>query len=68
MYTLKKEKLKITQLEKVRFTKVNELKLTQNEILSFFHSLCVAASASELFCIDNLENIERFLYHSNFPF
>ena len=32
LYTLKKQKLKITQLEKVRFIKVNELKLTQIEL------------------------------------
>ena len=31
-YTLKKQRLKITQLEKVGFIKVNELKLTQAEI------------------------------------
>ena len=30
-YTLKKQRLKITQLEKVRFIKVNELKLTAVE-------------------------------------
>ena len=30
-YTLKKQRLKITQLEKVRFIKMNELKLTQVE-------------------------------------
>ena len=32
MYTLKKHRLKITQLEKVRFIKVKELKLTQIEL------------------------------------
>ena len=31
-YMLKKQRLKITQLEKVRFIKVNELKLTQVEL------------------------------------
>ena len=40
--------LKITQLEKVCFMKVNELKLTHVEV--FFHFKCVAANASELFC------------------
>ena len=32
MYTLKSQKLKITQLEKAHFIKVNELKLTENEL------------------------------------
>ena len=32
-YTLKNQKLKITQLEKARFIKVNELKLTEVELL-----------------------------------
>ena len=32
IYTLKNQRLKITQLEKARFIKVNELKLTQVEL------------------------------------
>ena len=32
MYTLKNERLKITQLEKTHFIKVNELKLSQIEL------------------------------------
>ena len=44
-----KNKIKITQLEKVRFIEVNELKLTQVESFSFFHFMFVAANASELF-------------------
>ena len=32
IYTLKRQRLKITHLEKVRFIKVNELKLTQVEL------------------------------------
>ena len=36
-YTLKKQRSKISQLEKVRFIKVNQLKLTQVELLSFFY-------------------------------
>ena len=32
LYTLKNQSLKITQLEKVHFIKVNELKLTQDEL------------------------------------
>ena len=46
---LKKQRLKITQFEKMRFIKVNELKLTQIELFLFFHFMCVAANASELF-------------------
>ena len=41
--------------------KVNELKLTQNELFSFFHFMCVAANAIELFCNAYLANIEHFL-------
>ena len=63
-----KKRLKITQLEKVNFMKVNELKLTQVELLSFFHFKCVAANASVLFCMAHLANNERFLYHSNISF
>ena len=68
MYMLKKQRLKVTQLEKVRFIKVNELKLTQVELFLFFHFICVAANASELFCMAHSANIELFLYHSNFSF
>ena len=46
------------QLEKVRFTKVNDLKLTQVELISFYHLSCVAANASELFCMAHLANID----------
>ena len=52
----------------VRFIKVNELKLTQVELFSFFPFMSAAANASELFCITHLANIERFLYHSNILF
>ena len=41
--------MKITQLEKGRFIKVNELKLTQVELFSVFHFKCVATNVSELF-------------------
>ena len=57
--------MKIIELDKVRFIKVNELKLIQVELFSFFPFMCVAANASELFCMAHLENIERFLYHSH---
>ena len=67
-YTLKK-RLKITQIEKERFIKVNELKLTQVEVFSFFlNFMCAAAYASELFCMAHLENNGRFLYHSKLSF
>ena len=65
---LKKQRLKITQLEKVCFIKVNKLKVTQVELFSFFHFMCVAANASTLFSMVYLANIERFLYHSNLLF
>ena len=58
----------MTQLEKVRFIKVNELKLTQAELFSFFHFMRVAANASELFCMAYSANNECFLYHSNISF
>ena len=38
---LKKQGLKITQVEEVRFIKVNELKLTQVELFKVFHFMCV---------------------------
>ena len=79
IYTLKKEDF--TQLGKERFIKRNELKLTQVELFSFFHFMCVAASAFELFCVALLATNafelfcvallatnERFLYHSNLSF
>ena len=47
--TLKKTRVKTLQLEKMRFVKVNELKLTQVEIFSFFHFKCAAANVAELF-------------------
>ena len=33
-----------------------------------FHFMCVAANASQLFCMTRLENSERFLWHSNLSF
>ena len=67
-YTLKNQRLKITQLEKARFIKMNELKSFEVELFYFFHFMCVAANASEFFCMAYLANIERFLYHSNLSF
>ena len=49
----------------MHFSKVNELKLTQFE---FSHFECVAANASELFCMAHLANNERFLCYSNLSF
>ena len=66
--TLKKLRLEIAELEKARFIKVNELKLTQDELFWFFHIMCAAANASALFSMAFLANIERFLYHSNLSF
>ena len=62
-YTLKKSRLKISQLEKVHFIKVNELKLTG--VILVFHFMCVAVDASEMFCMAHLMNIELFLCNSN---
>ena len=67
LYSLNK-RLTITQLENVRFIKLKELKLTEVELLQFFHFMCVAAIASELFCMTHLTYIERFLYHSKLSF
>ena len=53
---------------KVRFIKMNELKLTEVELFLFFHFMCIAANASELFCMAHLANIEGFLCHSNLSF
>ena len=52
--------MKITQLEKVFFIKGNDLKLTQDELFSFFNFMCVVAYASELFCMAYLAIIECF--------
>ena len=57
--------MKITQLEKGRFIKVNELKLTQVELFSVFHFKCVATNVSELLCIVHSSKNEGFLHHSN---
>ena len=53
---------------KVRFIKQNELNLTQVELFSIFHFMCIVANASELFWMAHLANIERFLHHSNLSF
>ena len=50
------------------FIQANKLKLAQVELFSFFHFMCAAANASELFCMVHLADNERFLYHSNLSF
>ena len=52
--------MKLTLFEKVRFIKVNELKLTQVELFSFFHLKCAAANVPEMFCLAYLANNELF--------
>ena len=52
----------------VHFMKLNELKLTQDELFSLFYFACVADNASELFCVVYLANIKHFLYNSNLSF
>ena len=49
LYTLKKQDWKKSQLEKVRFIKVNELKLTQIELFLLFHFKSVGANVFEYF-------------------
>ena len=43
---------------------MKELKLTQVELFSFFHFMCVAVNASELLCMAYLASNEDFLYHA----
>ena len=45
-----------------------DLKLTQFELFSDFHFMCVAANEFEFFCMAYLANIESFLYHPNLSF
>ena len=61
--------MKVTQLKKKRFIKENELKLTQAELFSFFHFMCVATNASELFCMAHLANnkhVHAFVHGGTF--
>ena len=58
----------ITQLEKARFIKVIEAKLTEVELFKFFPFMCVATTGSKYFCMAHLVNSERFLYHSYLSF
>ena len=52
----------------VRFTKVNELKLIQVELFSFFHFMCAAVNASELFCMAYLAKMNAFYTILTFHF
>ena len=45
-----------------------ELKLTQVQLISFFHFKYVAGNVSELFFMTHLVNNERLLYQSNLSF
>ena len=45
-------------INRKRFINVNDLKLTQVQLFSFFHFMCVAANASEMFCMAYLANID----------
>ena len=44
------------------------VKINSIWVILIFHFMCVAANASELFCMAYLANIERFLYHSSLSF
>ena len=61
LYKLKNQILKITQFDKAHFIKMNELKLTEVELFSFFHFMLIHRI---IFC-GPLANIDHFLYHSN---
>ena len=52
--------MEITQSEKVRFNKVNGLKLTQVELFSFFNLMCAADHASESFCMAYKQKMNAF--------
>ena len=57
------------QPEKIHFSKVDELRLTQVDLFYFFfHFMCVVSYAAELFYKTHLANIERFLHHFNLSF
>ena len=64
--SLLKWKIEMPQLEKVRFIKANDLKLTQVGSFSFFHFWCVAANVSELFCWPFQQKIN--LFYAILPF
>ena len=67
-FTCFKNKIENNLVWKGAFIKVNELKLTQIHLLYFFHIMCVAANAFELFGMTHLANIESVLYHSKLLF
>ena len=51
IYILKIKRLKVIQLEKMRFIKENELKLTQVELFSLFHLKSITPNVSEFICV-----------------
>ena len=63
-----KTRLKVTQFKKVRFIKVNELKLTPVELFLLFNFMCVAIHASKLFHVDYSVKNELFLHYYNISF
>ena len=44
------------------------VKINSSWAILVFQFMCVAANASELYCMDHLANIEHFLYHSKLSF
>ena len=62
------ERLKITQLEEVRFINVNELKLTEVELFLLFHFKFVAANVFELFCAAHFQIMNAFYAIPTFHF
>ena len=66
--TLLKTRLKINQLKKVRFIKVDELKVIQIELFEFLHVMRVAFNPSDFFCMDHFSSSESYLHHSILSF
>ena len=61
-YTGLKKKIGIISIWEGMFYQSEWVKINSiSVILVFFHFMRVAVNASELFCIAQLENIERFL-------
>ena len=62
----------MAQLEKMRFVEVNELKVTQVQLFSFFNFKFVVAMYPNCFVLfiskNYLANNDRPLYHSNLSF
>ena len=67
-YSLKIKRLKITQLVKMCFVELNELKFTQNELFSLFHFKSVTTNISELFCVARKQIMNPFITNLTFQF